>query len=197
MCQMSYAGGFQGRTHKLVDTCYSFWVGGLFPLINIASSLQKNPNETGKENDSIPFYWQNSKTLTNPTKESNNTITDISDESNNKDKNEEKNADSSNTKTADNVPLVKFHTLQLQKYVLICAQHSSGGIVDKPPKSPDYYHTCYGLSGLSIAQHLDNQVLGDNRRNHVNEIDPLYGISKQKLTDAIAYFHALPRITEK
>lgn len=26
-------GGFRGRTNKLVDGCYSWWVGGLFPLI--------------------------------------------------------------------------------------------------------------------------------------------------------------------
>lgn len=26
-------GGFQGRTNKLVDGCYSFWQGGVFPLI--------------------------------------------------------------------------------------------------------------------------------------------------------------------
>lgn len=23
----------QGRTHKLVDSCYSFWVGAIFPLV--------------------------------------------------------------------------------------------------------------------------------------------------------------------
>jgi putative copper export protein len=26
-------GGFMGRTNKLVDGCYSFWLGGLFPLL--------------------------------------------------------------------------------------------------------------------------------------------------------------------
>lgn len=31
--QMSLEGGFQGRTNKLVDACYSFWVGALFPMI--------------------------------------------------------------------------------------------------------------------------------------------------------------------
>lgn len=31
--QMECEGGFQGRTNKLVDGCYSFWVGGLFPLL--------------------------------------------------------------------------------------------------------------------------------------------------------------------
>jgi protein farnesyltransferase subunit beta len=30
---MTFEGGFQGRTNKLVDGCYSFWVGALLPLI--------------------------------------------------------------------------------------------------------------------------------------------------------------------
>eukprot|EP01133_Synstelium_polycarpum_P015404 gene15404-18268_t len=28
-----FEGGFQGRTNKLVDTCYTFWQGGLFPIL--------------------------------------------------------------------------------------------------------------------------------------------------------------------
>ena len=32
--QMKVEGGFQGRTNKLVDACYSFWQGGVFPLIH-------------------------------------------------------------------------------------------------------------------------------------------------------------------
>eukprot|EP00056_Hartaetosiga_gracilis_P011737 m.179494 g.179494 ORF g.179494 m.179494 type:complete len:372 (-) comp13569_c1_seq1:6938-8053(-) len=31
--QMRLSGGFQGRTHKLVDGCYSFWVGAVFPMV--------------------------------------------------------------------------------------------------------------------------------------------------------------------
>lgn len=31
--QMSLEGGFQGRTNKLVDGCYSFWQGGVFPIL--------------------------------------------------------------------------------------------------------------------------------------------------------------------
>ena len=38
--QMKYEGGFQGRTNKLVDGCYSFWQGGAFPLIHMIISLQ-------------------------------------------------------------------------------------------------------------------------------------------------------------
>lgn len=40
----------------------------------------------------------------------------------------------------------------LQEYILILCQHGSGGLYDKPGKPRDVYHTCYGLSGLSVAQ---------------------------------------------
>ncbi|WFC98309.1 protein farnesyltransferase [Malassezia yamatoensis] len=41
----------------------------------------------------------------------------------------------------------------LQRYILVVAQLSSGGLCDKPGKRPDAYHTCYNLSGLSMTQH--------------------------------------------
>ncbi|CAJ1410614.1 unnamed protein product [Effrenium voratum] len=34
--QMSHEGGFQGRANKLVDSCYSFWQGAIFPLLHEA-----------------------------------------------------------------------------------------------------------------------------------------------------------------
>lgn len=34
--QCSTTGGFRGRTNKLVDGCYSFWAGALFPLLRQA-----------------------------------------------------------------------------------------------------------------------------------------------------------------
>ncbi|XP_055342809.1 protein farnesyltransferase subunit beta-like [Paramacrobiotus metropolitanus] len=41
--QMRYEGGFQGRTNKLVDSCYSFWQGAVFPLLRqVHESLRKN-----------------------------------------------------------------------------------------------------------------------------------------------------------
>lgn len=30
---MKYEGGFQGRTNKLVDGCYSFWCGAIMPIV--------------------------------------------------------------------------------------------------------------------------------------------------------------------
>ncbi|CAE8643264.1 unnamed protein product [Polarella glacialis] len=34
--QMAHEGGFQGRANKLVDSCYNFWLGGIFPLLHEA-----------------------------------------------------------------------------------------------------------------------------------------------------------------
>lgn len=33
--QHGLEGGLDGRTNKLVDACYSFWVGALFPLVEL------------------------------------------------------------------------------------------------------------------------------------------------------------------
>jgi len=34
--QMAVEGGFNGRTNKLVDSCYSFWQGAVFPILHHA-----------------------------------------------------------------------------------------------------------------------------------------------------------------
>lgn len=49
-----------------------------------------------------------------------------------------------------------FNQYALQEYILICCQHKNGGLLDKPGKPRDVYHTCYTLSGLSVAQHSLN-----------------------------------------
>lgn len=35
--QLSELGGFNGRINKLIDSCYSFWVGACFELVDILS----------------------------------------------------------------------------------------------------------------------------------------------------------------
>lgn len=40
--QMRLEGGFQGRTNKLVDGCYSFWQGAAFPIISAILSQGKD-----------------------------------------------------------------------------------------------------------------------------------------------------------
>lgn len=49
--QMEYEGGYSGRSNKLVDGCYSFWIGG--------SSVLMAMNESKKENAPLKTFMQN------------------------------------------------------------------------------------------------------------------------------------------
>ncbi|KAH8091781.1 terpenoid cyclases/Protein prenyltransferase [Cristinia sonorae] len=106
-------GGFKGRTNKLVDGCYSWWVGGCVGLVEglmgsgSGSKVDEHADETKADQDG---EWD-----------------DVDDSLSNR--------------------------RALQEYVLYAGQHPAGGLIDKPPKSADAYHTLYCLSGLSAAQH--------------------------------------------
>lgn len=85
----------------------------------------------------------------------------------------------------DNYPEVGgkwfFDQTALQEYLLLCCQSEKGGLIDKPGKyvcknlklihrSRDLYHTCYVLSGLSLAQNNPGgvkSVLGDPKNELV------------------------------
>lgn len=43
---MTSEGGFQGRSNKVVDACYSYWGGGLFPLIDRLLQMKTHHNTT-------------------------------------------------------------------------------------------------------------------------------------------------------
>lgn len=129
--QMSFEGGFQGRTNKLVDGCYSFWQGAIFPVIlGLLESAKKRPIGS------------------------------------------------------------LYDYRALQEYVLICCQYKyHGGLLDKPGKIPDVYHTCYVLSGLSLAQHaVKNDNCVGNPENILNENNPIYNIEVTSLNKALNYF---------
>ena len=80
----------------------------------------------------------------------------------------------------------------LQRYILLCAQDVNGGLRDKPSKPRDFYHTCYNLSGLSVAQHVltggadggEPYVWGDRGNNLIGRTDPVFNIRTERL-DAI------------
>jgi len=105
--QMDIEGGFNGRTNKLVDACYSFWQGGAYLIVSKHLGV-----ETG---------------LTNET--------------------------------------------ALCGYTLAGCQSRGGGLIDKPGKGPDYYHTCYGLSGYALTSYSENDRL--------EKIDELHNICKK------------------
>ncbi|XP_071865943.1 farnesyl transferase beta subunit [Bombus fervidus] len=134
--QMRLEGGFQGRTEKLVDGCYSFWQGGAFPLIHSILSVENKVFNSA--------YWL-------------------------------------------------FNQEALQEYLLICCQHPHGSLVDKPGKSQDVYHTCYALSGLSIAQNSPLPlIIGSPNLNLVKIIHPLYNLENSCAINALKYFNTLP-----
>lgn len=54
---------------------------------------------------------------------------------------------------------------------------------DKPGKPPDFYHTCYCLSGLSAAQHASNCVLGP-RENLLKRADAMVNVAEERLETA-------------
>ncbi|KAI8833214.1 terpenoid cyclases/protein prenyltransferase alpha-alpha toroid [Chytridium lagenaria] len=96
MRQMSLEGGYQGRTNKLVDGCYSFWQGACGPILEALHRKDPYANDAGD---------------------------------------------------------VMGNREALREYILICCQNTEvGGLLDKPEKSPDFYHSCYCLSGISIIQ---------------------------------------------
>lgn len=107
-------GGFRGRTNKLVDGCYSWWVGGCVALVEALLGIGAAGGGGGS---------------------SHTAHVDDQDE-------EWLDADDS-----------LFNRRALQEYILIAGQHPAGGLVDKPPKTADSYHTLYCLAGLSAAQH--------------------------------------------
>ncbi|KAI9660824.1 MAG: CAAX farnesyltransferase (FTase) subunit beta [Trizodia sp. TS-e1964] len=46
--QYAPEGGFAGRTNKLVDGCYSFWVGGCWPIVEAALNGPQGSEKEGK-----------------------------------------------------------------------------------------------------------------------------------------------------
>ena len=49
------------------------------------------------------------------------------------------------------VGVLLFNKVLLQRCVPLCAQDVNRGLWDKPSKPNDFYHSCYNLSGLSVA----------------------------------------------
>ena len=79
-----------------------------------------------------------------------------------------------------------YNARALQLWLLKCCQASKGGMRDKPGKPPDYYHTCYCLSGLSSSQHFGGFVLG-SPSNKLVKANPLCNVVESRLTEALEY----------
>jgi protein farnesyltransferase subunit beta len=73
------------------------------------------------------------------------------------------------------------------EYIRKCCQSTNGGLRDKPGKAPDFYHTCYCLSGLSLSQNMYNlkngnevefiPIILEEECNRLKATHPIHNIS--------------------
>ena len=82
----------------------------------------------------------------------------------------------------------------LQGWLLLCCQLPSGGMQDKPGKGRDHYHTCYCLSGLSVAQHWGSDGLVGPATNLLERTDPLVNVTEARLAEWTRLVAQLPKI---
>eukprot|EP00531_Pseudo-nitzschia_arenysensis_P001390 CAMPEP_0116145628 /NCGR_PEP_ID=MMETSP0329-20121206/16705_1 /TAXON_ID=697910 /ORGANISM="Pseudo-nitzschia arenysensis, Strain B593" /LENGTH=529 /DNA_ID=CAMNT_0003641267 /DNA_START=1 /DNA_END=1590 /DNA_ORIENTATION=- len=148
--QLSYEGGFSGRSNKLVDGCYSFWQGGAMAIASSCSECLANDETDDTSSKEDPWLAQYEKQGIH------------------------------NASTADQLPFpLLYDVFMLERYILLCAQEVTGGLRDKPSKPRDFYHTCYNLSGLSVAQHCSydgDLAFGDPEQTVVGHTHPCYNI---------------------
>ncbi|OIV89572.1 hypothetical protein TanjilG_18740 [Lupinus angustifolius] len=187
--------GFQGRTNKLVDGCYSFWQGGAVALLQrlysvveeqLAEASQISPKSDVAEEEQESLYGT-SRNATCHFTHGGTGEPGFSDFKN-------IGYNFINEWRARD-PL--FHSIALQQYILLCSQEQEGGLRDKPGKRRDHYHTCYCLSGLSLCQYswsknpdsppLPKVVLGPYS-NLLEPIHPLYNIVLERYREAHEFF---------
>ena len=131
--QMTKEGGFNGRTNKLVDSCYSFWQGSVFNMLYMADKKYTFDDE------------------------------------------------------------LLYDQLSLQAYILFACQNTKiGGLIDKPGKYPDLYHSNYSIASLSLSQ----QSLLEDLKVTLNvdlddtfvKVNPIYCAPEDKIEMALKYY---------
>mmetsp|Transcript_16637 Transcript_16637/g.18843 ORF Transcript_16637/g.18843 Transcript_16637/m.18843 type:complete len:473 (+) Transcript_16637:77-1495(+) len=170
--QMKAEGGFQGRTNKLVDSCYSFWQGAIPALLYLIPEIEAS----GK-------FGTDGKDSTTMSVEQNGKTKDI--------------INIKSDQFYDKQGALISDQLRLQQYILVCCQFIEGGLRDKPSKRRDQYHTCYSLSGLSVNQHFGSvvsegedmlPVVWGDRKNLLERTDPIYNVETTRLKKGMEYF---------
>ncbi|KAK4417763.1 protein farnesyltransferase subunit beta [Sesamum alatum] len=196
--------GFQGRTNKLVDGCYSFWQGGVAAIIQRLHLLVNEqlglPNtfkydyRTESDNDSSD---SDGEPYSDGAASPENDVCQPMQEG-------KSNAFAAVGVNDNGYKFIKgpismaplFNSMALQQYILLCSQEEAG-FRDKPGKRRDHYHTCYVLSGLSISQHsntkeadsppLPRDIMGPYS-NLLEPLHPLYNIVLDKYYEAHEFF---------
>ncbi|KAL3526424.1 hypothetical protein ACH5RR_011080 [Cinchona calisaya] len=200
-------GGFQGRTNKLVDGCYSFWQGGVAAIVQRLQMVVCEQLGLSKasylECTSGSFHDSETSDISNEEEGNTGISSPVTGTCQIRKEGQD---DASYPVTLANIgfdfinskrpmrPI--FSSMHLQQYLLICSQEEAG-FRDKPGKSRDHYHTCYCLSGLSICQYcstadadsppLPRDVMGPYS-NLLEQVHPLYNIVLDRYHEAHEFF---------
>jgi protein farnesyltransferase subunit beta len=207
--QMMFEGGFQGRIHKLVDGCYSWWIGGCSRVLQLAARqvLGMPPlHESGFDGCASRLSVSIVSAALEPPEASRGLADHVIATTIPPPRRGAvpesaivPGAAIAMTRAIAEGTLVPFDPARLQSYVLRCCQRPGGGLRDKPSVSADQYHTCYCLCGLSAAQHDAGK--GDvpegesedddlSRSSVLPPLDVLCTIRADKSERAIAFFHS-------
>jgi len=171
--QLPMEQGFAGRCNKLVDGCYSFWQGGTCALLEHWRHSHHHHHQHGDSSSPV---------ATRGGADAGGSV-------------------GSSGRSAFPPPGSlnrgrRFNAEGLQRYILMCAQqYPDGGLRDKPSKPRDFYHTCYNLAGLSVAQHpptanrsAEPPLVWGCPSNLVAEVHPVYNIRASAASAALVHF---------
>jgi protein farnesyltransferase subunit beta len=212
--QMPLEGGFSGRPNKLVDSCYSFWVGGSNAVLEfVRQGYDATPEARAAEGlltlaeyaaarereDAMAAAAAAAAAAARATASVGDGVEEAEEEEEEVGTEEAVRVlpirDAEQAVSAGwSAGSLLFNQARLQRYVLLCAQQPEGGLRDKPRKPRDYYHSCYALSGLSVAQRSfcsPPLVLGD-ADNLVGPTSALYNIHPAHVARARAAFEGMP-----
>ena len=159
--QSETLGAFNGRTNKLVDACYSFWIGGTDSLITASESIISTEAPRSKYHNACDNFalkqWLHKVTPTSVECPLHDFL-------------------------LDSASGIDFRSLVF--FVSNASQNiTSGGFRDKPSIEADSYHTCYALSGIAIAQRF---VANTGFRLH--DINPIFNLCHDRVTSALLQF---------
>ncbi|XP_010528258.1 PREDICTED: protein farnesyltransferase subunit beta isoform X2 [Tarenaya hassleriana] len=184
--------GFQGRTNKLVDGCYSFWQGATCAL------LQRLNTKHDVEVHGSSYI---ARVTDEDHCEHEHDGDDLEDSDDDDDDDESSEGEDQGFRGTSSYTFRRkeplFESLGLQRYVLLCSQVPNGGFRDKPRKPRDFYHTCYCLSGMSVAQHawskdtdtppLPQDIMG-TYSNLLEPVHILYNVVMDRYHEAAEFF---------
>ena len=170
-------GGFNGRTNKLVDGCYSLWQGGVFPLLQMQLPLlTAQLRAGGSAAPPLPVPQPPASPPPPPPPHRTHAAALFPSEPG-----------------AGPAPLPpRYNARALQGWLLACCQASEGGLRDKPGKPRDFYHTCYCLSGLASAQHHGGCGLVGPPANLLAAADPVLNVATARLDAWLPLLEAQP-----